>query len=61
MLKTLALGAAIGALLVGLAGAAEVDAKVGSTIVNPGTTSTNVAYPPICRWDPLRPRYCRRW
>jgi hypothetical protein len=60
-LKLLALSA-LAALTTG-AGIAQaesplVEAKAGVAIPK---TTTQVAYPPICRWDPLFPKYCRRW
>jgi len=29
--------------------------------IGTGTTTPQVAYPPICRWDPLFPKFCKRW
>ena len=59
-LKFIAL-AAIAALSVG-AGMAQAEPVLeakNQVVIKP--TTPQVAYPPICRWDPIRPKYCRRW
>jgi hypothetical protein len=53
--------AAVAALTIG-AGMAQAEPLVeakNQVLVTP--TTPQVAYPPICRWDPIRPKYCRRW
>ncbi len=55
--------AAAMSLAVGATHAAHAD-DVLVAALNKGTsvnTTPQVAYPPICRHDPLFPRYCRRW
>lgn len=59
-LLLLAAGAAL-ALSAAAAQAAEAPLdSVRNTIVT-GPTTPQVAYPPICRRDPVFPKYCKRW
>ena len=62
LIKSL-LTAAVAALALGATNAAQAGEAVTPTLNQGkfGTTTPQVAYPPICRHDPLFPRYCRRW
>ena len=61
-LKSLLLAASaaftVGAGAAQAAGTGIVEAR---STLNRGTTTPQVAYPPICRHDPLFPKYCKRW
>ena len=59
MLKSLLLAA--GAAFTVGAGAQAAGIVEARTTLNRGTTTPQVAYPPICRHDPLFPKYCKRW
>ena len=56
----LAAGAAL-ALSFAAAQAAEAPIEGVRNKVLTSPTTPQVAYPPICRRDPLFPKYCRRW
>ncbi|MGH7003065.1 MAG: hypothetical protein ACREIP_03880 [Alphaproteobacteria bacterium] len=59
-LLLLAAGAAL-ALSSATAQAAEAPLDSVRNKIVTGPTTPQVAYPPICRWDPVFPKYCRRW
>ena len=63
MLTKTLLTAAVAAFALGATNVAQADEAVAPALNkgNFATTTPQVAYPPICRHDPLFPRYCRRW